>query len=368
MYLSYLLNKENNNIDLLRLCAALLVVWSHAPALFGLPAFWIPAPHGMYAGRLGVAVFFFLSGMLVCNSLVTKKNVWAFIWARFMRIYPAFFVMLIISVFFIGPLFSTLNTEQYFTSEGTWRFFFRNLILNIQYHLPGVWEDRLNIGVNASTWTIPVEVGCYICLLFAFVSCNKLKINHWAFFTLAIVFSIIPIKWLLPIIGIGYTVVDQIDIFCFATGAILAVYKEKIILDKNLLGMVLLMCVLIWRCENVICYLYPVVVSLVLIYATSTKPLLELHLKKDISYGVYIWHWPICQILYTYLNNINVYIFFIIVVVISACIAYISAIFIEEPCIDLGRKLGTRKPRIPNNGILILLLMLIIFIIAKFFF
>ena len=368
MYLSTILKRENNNIDLLRLLAALLVVWAHAPALFGLPAFWIPAPHGMYAGRLGVAIFFFLSGMLVCNSLVTKKNVWAFVWARFMRIYPAFFVMLIFSVFLIGPVYTTLNAGQYFSSSETWHFFFRNIILSIQYHLPGVWESRLNIGINASTWTIPIEVGCYICLLFSFLLCNKLKINHWVFFVLAMVFSIIPIKWLLPIMGINYTIIDQVDIFCFAIGAIMAVYKEQIVLDKKILSISLLICVLLWRCENVICYLYPVVVSLVLIYSTSIKPLLRLHLKHDISYGIYIWHWPICQILYTHLHSINVYIFFVIVLIITSIIAYLSAIIVEEPCIAKGRMIGKNKIAIPNNGLLMLLALLLTFCVAKYFF
>ena len=35
MTVSDILKRENNNIDLLRLLAAMLVAWSHAPALFG---------------------------------------------------------------------------------------------------------------------------------------------------------------------------------------------------------------------------------------------------------------------------------------------------------------------------------------------
>ena len=34
MYISDILKRENNNIDLLRLFTAFMVMWSHGPALF----------------------------------------------------------------------------------------------------------------------------------------------------------------------------------------------------------------------------------------------------------------------------------------------------------------------------------------------
>ena len=114
MTVSEILKRENNNIDLVRLFAALLVAWVHSAALFGSEILGPPIPVHMGAGGLGVAIFFFLSGLLVANSLLSRKKPVAFVWARFMRIYPAFFVMLLVAVFVIGPAFTTLSTGEYF--------------------------------------------------------------------------------------------------------------------------------------------------------------------------------------------------------------------------------------------------------------
>ena len=172
MTVSEILKRENNNIDLVRLLAALLVAYVHVFALFDKPFLSVPLPVGWGAGGLGVAIFFFLSGLLVTNSLLSKKNPKAFAWARFMRIDPAFFVMLLVSVFVVGPIFTTLSVGDYFCSSETWQFLGRNARLDIQYVLPGLWQERLCESVNGSAWTIPLDVGCYIALLFSFALCR----------------------------------------------------------------------------------------------------------------------------------------------------------------------------------------------------
>lgn len=368
MTISEILKRGNNNIDLLRLLAALLVAWSHAPELFGTKMMMPPLPVNVGAGGLGVAVFFFLSGLLVTNSLVTKKSPKAFAWSRFMRIYPAFFVMLLAVVFIIGPVFTTWSTGDYFSSGETWRFFGRNARLRIQYILPGLWEGRLNTSVNASAWTIPLEVGCYIALLFAFVLCCHFKLKPWLFIVSALVCSVLPREWYLGIIGNGYTIVDPYDLFCFTIGAAMAFYKDRVCLNKTLVAVLLVMCVVTWRCQNVIGYLFPVTVAITLLYATSVGPLVKLRPKHDISYGLYLWHWPVYQVMFTFLSRLNPYLFFVLSMVVTVAIAYLSARFVEELCLELGRKLGKRETRWPDNSLLLLVLLLAAVMVAKFFY
>ena len=368
MTVSDILKRENNNIDLLRLLAAMLVAWSHAPALFGVSLIGPPLPVNVNLGGLGVAIFFFLSGMLVTNSLVTKKNATAFAWSRFMRIYPAFLVVLLLSVFVIGPIFTTLDVGDYFGAKETWRFLGHSARLRMQYFLPGLWQDRLNQSVNASVWTIPMEVGCYLCVLFAFVSCRHLKLKPWMFIVAALACSLLPHEWYLRLVGKGYSIVDHVDIFCFATGAAMALYKDKVRINKTLIVTLLVVCVLAWRCQNVISYLFPLTVSLTLLYATSAAPLLKLRLKHDISYGLYLWHWPVYQVLFTFLGGINPYLFFAICLVVIVVISYLSARLVEEPCLKLGRRLGQRETKMSDNGLLLLAFMVVAFLIAKFLF
>lgn len=368
MTVSEILKRENNNIDLLRLLAALLVAWSHAPELFGTKMLMPPLPVNVNTGGLGVAIFFFLSGLLVTNSLVAKKNPRAFAWSRFMRIYPAFFVTLLVFVFVIGPIFTTWSAGDYFSSGETWRFFGRNARLRIQYFLPGLWEGRLNTSVNASAWTIPLEVGCYIALLFAFALCRYLKLKPWMFIVVAVALALLPHEWFLQVIGKGYSIVDPVDLFCFTAGAGMAFYKDKVRVNKTLVLVLLIMCVMVWRCQNVISYLFPLTVAITLLYATSIGPLVRFRPKHDISYGLYLWHWPVYQLMFTFLSGLNPYLFFVLCMVVTVGVAYLSARLVEEPCLELGRKLGKRETKWPDNGLLLLVLMLVAVLIAKFLF
>lgn len=374
MYINDILKRENNNIDLLRLFTALMVMWFHGPALFQDSETFlnqisiIPrlTPICVDLGYLGVAIFFFLSGLLVTNSLVSKRRIMPFVWARIMRIMPAFVVTLIIGVFVVGPVFTTLSTADYFRSGQSWHFFFRNLFLNIEYMLPGVWEDRIYGGFNGSSWSIPLEVGCYIFLLFAFVVCRKLKLSHWVFVAIALAASFIPKEFMAPALGTSYTIIVRGDIFCFVTGSLLAIYKDRIRIDYTVVGALLIACVLFWRCSNIIYYLFPVSTAIILLYATSLRPLVNLRPHHDISYGVYLWHWPILEILYTWLGGCNYYLFFAVSVVAVIGVAYASARLVEEPCLRLGRRLGQREVRKPQNSIAILVLFLVAILIAKF--
>lgn len=368
MQLSNVLKRENNNIDLLRLLAALLVAWSHVPRLFGVSLIGPPMPVNVGVGGLGVAIFFFLSGMLVTNSLVTKKNVVAFAWSRFMRIYPAFLVLLLLSVFVIGPIFTTWSVGDYFNAKETWHFLGHSMRLRMQYFLPGLWEGRIDNSVNTSVWTIPLEVGCYLCVLFAFVSCRHLKLKPWMFIVVAFACSVLPHEWYLRLVGKGYSIVDHVNLFCFATGAAMALYKDQVRITKTLIVALLVICVMAWRCQNIIGYLFPLTVSMTLLYATSVAPLLKLKLKHDISYGLYLWHWPVYQVMFTFLGGINPYLFFAICLVVIVAVAYLSARLVEEPCLKLGRRLGQRETKLSDNGIVLLLLMFVAFMIAKFFY
>lgn len=369
MYISDILKRENNNIDLLRLFTALMVMWFHGPASIGnlndsqvLPQL---TPVGISLGYLGVAIFFFLSGLLVTNSLLTKQKVVPWALARIMRIMPAFLVTILAAVFIIGPAFTTLPISDYFRSGQTWRFFFRNIFLNIEYMLPGVWGDRVYSGFNGSAWSIPFEVGCYIFLVFSFIMCRRLKLSHWIFVIIALIFAFIPEQFVEKALGVNYTIIVRGDIFCFVIGSLMAIYKDKIRIDHTVVIVLLLVCVLFWRCSNIIYYLFPAATAIILLYATSLKPLVKLHLKHDISYGVYLWHWPVLEILYTWLNGINYWLFFSTAAVAVTIVAYASARLVEEPCIKLGRKLGKREINIKDNSIIILILFVIATIIAK---
>ena len=65
-------HSRSNSFDFLRVSAALLVLYSHSFALVGLPE---PTPMaGQFYGGLAVALFFAMSGYLVCQSWVRDPS------------------------------------------------------------------------------------------------------------------------------------------------------------------------------------------------------------------------------------------------------------------------------------------------------
>ncbi len=78
MQLNHLLQTRQNNLDLFRTLAALLVIYGHAPAFinneqpYDFIAAWLEFD---YSGSLAVKFFFLLSGLLVTHSLIVKPDI-----------------------------------------------------------------------------------------------------------------------------------------------------------------------------------------------------------------------------------------------------------------------------------------------------
>ena len=163
------LKRENNNFDLLRLAAACLVIVGHAHAV--VPATSDPdivssILHFDYAGSLAVKFFFFLSGLVVTNSLIRKAAFVPFLVARIVRIFPALIVCVLITALAVGPLLTTLPARAYFSDPGTASYLTRNISLVLQWDVPGAFSANPRHALNGSLWTLPVEVFCYL-MLFA---------------------------------------------------------------------------------------------------------------------------------------------------------------------------------------------------------
>lgn len=145
-----------NSLDLLRLVAAALVLYSHQYALLGLPE---PSFFGWTTfGGAGVSIFFFLSGMLVWSSWALDPDLQRFFVRRSLRISPALWVVVSCSVFLLGPVFSTLRGPDYFAAPETWRYLSTALLVG-RHTLPGVFSDHpFPLAVKGSLWTLPVEL------------------------------------------------------------------------------------------------------------------------------------------------------------------------------------------------------------------
>jgi peptidoglycan/LPS O-acetylase OafA/YrhL len=160
--------REQNNLDVIRFVAASGVMVSHSfPLAIGRGA---REPLEDFTrgqsslGRVCVAVFFVLSGLLITRSYERTASPGRYLWARALRILPGLLVMLLLTILVLGPLLTSLPWARYFSSPEPYRYLVKNLTLyEPSWTLPGVFDHNAYPGaVNGSLWTLKYEVGFYL--------------------------------------------------------------------------------------------------------------------------------------------------------------------------------------------------------------
>lgn len=151
---------QKNSFDLLRLCAAVLVLYSHQHVLLGLAE---PELFGWTTfGGVGVSIFFFLSGFLVWLSWARDPDLKRFFIRRSLRIFPALWVAVLTCLLILGLFQSGLSAGDYFVSPLAWRYL-GAAVFGAQNELPGVFaQNPLPSVINGSLWTLRVEFLCYV--------------------------------------------------------------------------------------------------------------------------------------------------------------------------------------------------------------
>src|SRR5271163_4519872 len=297
---------RDNNFNLIRLAAAVSVLAGHSVAVLGLPSsreFFFDHL-GLSLAEMAVDVFFVTSGFLVTGSLVNRGEVIAYLWARALRIYPAIWAMLLLTVFVLAPALTTLPPADYFASPKTHDYFIKcaTLIGRVRYSLPGVFETMpLHGEFNGSLWTLPIELRlyCYLAagwLVLAAAPAIRLKAMSIAAPIAACAFLVLILRGRL--FGAPFNAADT-RVFMFLYGTTLYLWRDKVPMRPAIL-FAALACLLIASVNEQ---------AFFVVYVVSLAPLV-LHLAYlpkgrvlafndwgDCSYGVYIYAFPIQQTL-----------------------------------------------------------------------
>ncbi|MEM7317767.1 MAG: acyltransferase [Pseudomonadota bacterium] len=159
---------RDNNLNLLRMIAAILVLVSHAwPIALG-PYAIEPMQDwsGKSLGWFAVLVFFGISGFLICGSWCQHPDPVRFIDRRVRRLFPGLIASLVLVALVIGPLITALPPGKYLTDPATWIFVVQNsFLLPLVPHLPGVFESNPVTAIAGSIWSLPYEAACYAAIL-----------------------------------------------------------------------------------------------------------------------------------------------------------------------------------------------------------
>ncbi|HJV66867.1 MAG TPA: hypothetical protein VJ550_14115 [Geomonas sp.] len=123
---------------------------------------------------------------------------------------------------------------------------------------------------------------------------------------------------------------------CFALGVIFALYKDKIeICPNSILGSWMLY--LLFHSSTYNFYFFYFALFSSILYLSTTRILLKYRPSVDISYGVYLWGFPVQQMMAATFNY-GVWFNQIISLIISICLGFLSWHLIEKRFMNIGRR------------------------------
>ncbi len=347
MKLSSFTSGKNNNFNLIRMAAALAVLFGHSFALLRLPE-PLGQRLGMSIGSISVDIFFIASGFLVTGSLLAKQSIADFIVARVLRIYPALAVVLMLSVLVLGPFFTTLPLDAYLEHPQTYSYFLRCMAMSreIAYYLPGVFDGNPYQGaVNGSLWTMVYEIRMYLLLAGLWCACTLFRYKAVALFKALAVASVLASGVLVLIRHCNSQDGDPFPrlFFMFASGAAFWVLKEHIHLRGKwmaTLSAALLISALTSPQVFFAAYQFSIAYALFYLAYVPAGNIRRFNAAGDYSYGVYIYAFPVQQAVIALLPGISPALLTLAAVPVTLVLAALSWHTVEQPALKLRRLLA----------------------------
>ncbi len=339
----HLQNDHQNNFTLIRLIAALIVVKEHsfssttsnsAGSLMNV----------LHINAFGLPSFFFISGLLVSQSLEYSSSWRNFLWKRFLRLYPAACLSIVFCAFILGPLVTSWSMKDYFSSHLFYQFLSTCFLIQVKYQLPGVFENSLlgHSSVNSSLWTICLELKLYLGLLFFWL----LKIPGKKYFLFLLIIVLLLAGQVLPdktdlliynLIGKHVNIFGEFTYtLVFLTGVLINIYKQKILIKNYWLILILILFIVVVKFPDLRMLAFILIPAINLFVATKGLYLLKkITPRADLSYGIYVFAFPFQQVVANYLFPISTWTFFLLTVLIVFPFALFSWYMVEKKALSL---------------------------------
>jgi peptidoglycan/LPS O-acetylase OafA/YrhL len=284
-------NTMENNFNGLRLLGAGMVLIGHQFALSGRPQ---PLLLGLKLGSVGVLIFFAISGFLVTASWRSDPHVLRFSARRLLRVWPALAVCVIACIAYV-VLVIVPHEERSAVPA---------IVASMLPNLAFEWRDaqffQANPShyINGSLWTIPIEVRCYAALaLLGLAFRARIRLGLVVVAAAALGMALLDIQ---PF-GVldSFTLLQRHDslnlpVF-FLAGALVCVIPA--LQDARAAA---LTCVLAVLCAlggfTGLCWALALPVLVLQVGSRSWPVLRRAARWGDLSYGVYLWAWPVQQV------------------------------------------------------------------------
>jgi peptidoglycan/LPS O-acetylase OafA/YrhL len=320
-----------SGFDYMRLGLSVAIIAFHS-----VPVSYGPG-NGLWTSPIGplcfaiVPAFFALSGFLVAGSL-QRNDLPSFLTLRAIRIFPALCVEVVLSALVLGALFTTLTFSKYLSSP-MFHAYFLNIVGDIHYHLPGVFDDLPYPSlVNVQLWTVPFELQCYLGLsLLALARIHKRPVLLMALVTAASL-SIFAHGVITHHVYAGYgPPPGHVLILSFLFGVSLYLLRDRIPFSRSGCIIAAIAAYLLLLHGTTI-YLAVLPIAYVTVFLGLCDPRrTSIVLGADYSYGMYLYGFPIQQSIAFLLPGTRIwYVNFALGVIVAGCFAAFSWHVIEK--------------------------------------
>lgn len=327
---------HHNNFDFLRFVLATAVVFAHSFLVFG--------DRHTHTGQIAVMGFFGISGFLVIQSWQRKRSVLDYFRKRVLRIYPGFASACLFDYFIVAPIATGAGLRYLGRIDPVG--IVSQIVLLRHTFIRGIFSDLPAKSVNISLWTVPFEFACYIGLAvlgaIGFTGRRSrllaLTVVVWGLYVVVPV--VVPGR-LLPRADARNVELALRFGCCFLVGAVFYLFRERIAMTGVAFwSAVFLLVASIWD-ATLFRLVWPIGFPYVLIWIALEPriPLQDWGKLGDFSYGIYIYAFPIQQLLVKFYGSLlNPYTLFVAAMLLTLPVAVCSWHFIERPFLRLKNR------------------------------
>jgi peptidoglycan/LPS O-acetylase OafA/YrhL len=360
---------KGNNLDFLRFILAALVVYSHSfMLLLGHHAAiqsetFRRLTHGWSnGGSLAVDGFFVISGFLLVHSWLRSPSAWVFLQKRVARVYPAFIVASLVCLLVVGPL-SCTPPWHVWQVVSVPAYLFDTLNLQVD-NVAGAFPHNPFHEVNTSTWSMIFEFWFYLgAMVLGFMGLYRRPRLVLGIFGVCLLLYGLQQELRLPFLDKGdfrgHTPVPfsghwpKLGCFFFA-GACGYLYRQRIPVRASVIALMAALLAVSCLLGRELWLTVPLCGTFLLLsFAFSSRIRLYRFARRgDLSYGVYLYAFPIQQLLVRYWKaHFNPYTLFSTTLPLACACAWASWHWVEKPWLarkPLGSKLAPANPQ-PEN-------------------
>jgi len=305
-------------------------------------------------GDLAVDGFFIISGFLITGSYLSSKGVVSYLRKRVARIYPGFIVSSLVCVLIVGPA-----TGAYFKGGAVWAFgsTVAHMALLLPPAMANVFAGTPYRVLNGSAWTIQYEFVCYL-LVILLGRAGLLK--SWIPVAAASLVCLALVGFAPGLVGDPLNRLPLHNVILlgdrsailrlgglFLAGAAFYLAQDRVPLRKPYLAaafVCLCLTLLDARLTNLGLGIFGAYVLLAVAALGSGTILARINNRNDISYGVYLYAWPIEKTLLWFGFSTGLLALGLTTFALAAIAGAISWFLIEKPAMRFGRSPASVKP------------------------